>query len=403
MTSINMQILALNAGSSSLKFALFYGGGGHALRIRGKIDGIGKDPRLSVFRADGAALVTAAEIGTAADMHENLLEPLLDRLRKSALLGELAAAGHRFVHGGTEFTSAVRLDDAVLARLATLSHLAPLHQPRSIAIVRALSGLLPGIRQIGCFDTAFHASRPAVSRRYALPRELEDEGIIRYGFHGISYAYLSRVLPALDPALADARVIAAHLGNGASLCAMRGGRSVETSMGFSPLEGIPMSTRCGSIDASIPLYLLRQKGMRAEDVEQMLYSRSGLLGVSGISGDIRDLLSSNDGRAREAVDLFVYRIGCEIGALTAALGGVDAIVFTGGIGEHQPVVRARVCAHAQWLGTALDEAANTLGKSRISKEQSPVSVWVIPTDEESVLAQETRNLAINGSPPIRAT
>ena len=232
---------------------------------------------------------------------------------------------------------------------------------------------------------------PSRAQLLPLPRDFTEAGVIRYGFHGISYAYLSRVLPALDPALADARVIAAHLGNGASLCAMRRGRSVETSMGFSPLEGIPMSTRCGSIDASIPLYLLRQKGMRAEDVEQMLYSRSGLLGVSGISGDIRDLLSSDDRRAREAVDLFVYRIGCEIGALTAALGGVDAIVFTGGIGEHQPVVRERICTHAQWLGIALDEAANTSNTSaRISTAQSSVSVWVIPADEESEIARDTR-------------
>lgn len=392
MASINDQILALNAGSSSLKFALYRQGAELSPHIRGKIEGIGRDPRLHAGGMDGTQLAAGVRMGAPGGMHESFVGPLLEFLEENSG-ARLSAAGHRFVHGGKLFSQPIRIGDAALEELAALQGLAPLHQPRSVAIVRSLTGLRPALAQVACFDTAFHSGRPMEAKRYALPREIEEEGVIRYGFHGLSYEYVVERLAEIAPALTNARIIAAHLGNGCSLCAITNGRSLDTTMGFSPLEGIPMSTRCGTIDAGVLLYLLKQNEMSVPELEDLLYNRSGLLGVSGLSGDVRDLMANSSPRAAEALDLFVYRINREIGSLAALMGGVDALVFTGGIGEHQPEIRARICARAAWLGIALDEEANAFSRPCITRRDASPSAWVVPTDEELIIARRTRDLA----------
>jgi acetate kinase len=305
---------------------------------------------------------------------------------------QLAAAGHRIVHGG-DFTQAMLLDDAAMTTLAALAPRAPLHQPHNLAAVRALAKLRPGLPQVGCFDTAFHQTMDATARRFGLPRALEVTGIRRYGFHGLSYEYIAGRLKEIAPAQAGGRIIIAHLGSGASLCALKNGRSMDTTMSFTPLDGLVMGTRCGALDPGVLLYLMQARGMDAAGLQDLLYDKCGLLGVSDISGDMRLLLSSSDVRAGEAVALFVWRAAREIGALSASLGGLDGIVFTGGIGENSAVIRAAIAARMGWLGLTLDAAANGTGAIRISMAGSPVWAWAIPTDEEAVIARQTLALA----------
>jgi acetate kinase len=312
---------------------------------------------------------------------------------KTSLGGEpLGAVGHRVGHGGLRYVEPVRVDDTVLAELETLVPLAPLHQPHNLAPIVALRGRRPELPQVACFDTAFHRTQPAVAQAFALPREYSEQGVRRYGFHGISYEYIASELPRYDPRAAAGRVVVAHLGNGSSLCALRDGRSVATTMGFSSLDGLPMGTRCGALDPGVLLHLLNHYHLDTPALEALLYKGSGLLGVSGVSSDMRALLASTDPRAAAAVDLYVYRIGRELGSLAAALGGLDALVFTAGIGAHAAAVRARVCRDAAWLGLTPDEAANAAGGPRISRAGSTVSAWVIPTDEELMIARHTSRL-----------
>jgi acetate kinase len=293
------------------------------------------------------------------------------------------------VYGGAMFSAPVRVDDDVMGQLSKLEPLAPLHQPHNLSGIRICAALQPRVPQIVCFDTAFHRTMDSVTRRLGLPRAYEEEGVQRYGFHGLSYEFIAQQLRAIDPDLAKARVIVAHLGNGASLCAMHDGRSVDTTMSFTALDGLLMGTRPGTLDPGAVTYLMRERTMSATEIEDLLYHRSGLLGISGISSDMRRLLASDDSHAREAVDLFVFRAAREIGALVASLGGLDGLVFTAGIGEHAPEIRSRVCARCAWLGVILDERANGAGQIRVSTEASRVRVYVIPTDEERMIAEHT--------------
>ncbi|HEY0206825.1 MAG TPA: acetate/propionate family kinase [Acetobacteraceae bacterium] len=386
-------VLTLNAGSSSLKFSVFDG-----LRevLRGQVSGIGTHPQAEA-KKDGRHLDAPALHGTT---HEDFLPGLLDWIGGHLDGTAIAAAGHRVVHGGTEFMAPVRVTDEVIAALEALVPLAPLHQPHNIAAIRAVAKARPDLPQAACFDTAFHGTMPEVATWLALPRAMRNAGMRRYGFHGLSYEFIAGRLRELAPGLAAVRVLVAHLGNGASLCAMRDGRSLDTTMGFTALDGLMMATRCGSLDPGAVLYLMQSRGMSADELEDVLYHGSGLLGVSGLSGDMRDLAGSGDPRAQEAIDLFVYRIvGCA-GGLIAGMGGLDGIVFTAGIGEHDPAVRAAVCAGLSWLGLALDDAANAAGgTARISTPGSRVEAWVIPTDEEAVIARHT--LAVLAQEPGR--
>jgi acetate kinase len=300
--------------------------------------------------------------------------------------------GHRVVHGGATYSQPVLIDSHVMAVLESLIPLAPLHEPHHIAAIRAISAMYPEVPQIACFDTAFHRSQPALAQEFAIPRELTAKGVRRYGFHGLSYEYIVSLLPEVMPDCAKGKLVVAHLGNGASMCAIDRGQSVAATMGFTAIDGLPMGTRTGALDPGVILYLLQHEGMDAKAIEQLIYQRSGLLGVSGISSDMRALLASDAPSAKEAVDLFVYRIGRELGSLAAALGGLDALVFTAGIGEHAPEIRARACREAHWLGITLDEEANAKGGPRISNPGSRVSAWVIPTDENLMIARHTRRL-----------
>jgi acetate kinase len=387
-------ILVLNAGSSSIKFSMFAVDSRQqnlALRYRGAIDGIGSDPRFAVADTDGRRVVdqALAARGVRPGGHEGVLPVLHKWIAGHTDHLRVAAVGHRVVHGGEQFAAPVLVDDAILDQLETLAPLAPLHQPHNLAPIRVISRIAPDIPQVACFDTAFHRTQPPVSQLYALPRHLSATGIKRYGFHGLSYEYIASVLPGIVGDAANGRVVAAHLGNGCSMCAMRDGKSVTTTMGFTALEGLPMGTRSGGIDPGVVLYLLTERAMSVADVSDLLYHRSGLLGMSGISNDMRTLLASNTPEAAEAIELFVYRISRELGSLAAALGGLDVLVFTGGIGEHAAPVRAPVCDNAAWLGIRLDAAANLAGGPRISAAKSPVSVWVVPTDEELMIARHT--------------
>ncbi|MFC5582749.1 acetate/propionate family kinase [Rhodanobacter terrae] len=387
-------ILTLNAGSSSIKFAL-YEMAAKGLRRRlshGQIEGIGSAPHLVARDAAGAILSEHRWAADAKLDHEALLTPLLAWI--TAHLGEesLAAVGHRVVHGGEHWDRPVRLTPAVIADLAKLIPLAPLHQPHDLAAVEAVARLRPRLPQVACFDTAFHHGMAPTVSRLALPREFAAEGMRRYGFHGLSYEYLAGQLREQAPALAAGRVIAAHLGNGASLCAMHDGHSIDTTMGFTALDGLVMGTRCGNLDPGAVLYLLQEHGLSVSAVEHMLYNESGLLGVSGISNDMRTLLDSSDPHAYEAIDLFVFRIAREIGALTSSLGGLDGLVFSAGIGEHSAPIRAAVCARLAWLGVECDGDANTRHATVVSMPSSRVQVRVIPTDEEAMIATHTMNV-----------
>jgi len=381
-------IIVVNAGSSSLKFALYPAVTrpmkGHLI-CSGEIEGIGHKAH---FVADQPGVGSLIDEG-AGDVHtpEDALALLLRWAERQFPTHKLVAAGHRVVHGGTRFTGAAQIDDAVLAEMRALNSLAPLHQPHNLAAIDALLKLHPVLPQVACFDTAFHHTMPPLAAAFALPRKLSDEGVRRYGFHGLSYDYIANVLPDYLGPAADGRVIVAHLGSGASLCAMRGRKSVATTMGFTPLDGLPMGTRCGSLDPGVVLYLMQQKGLSPQAISDLLYHSSGMLGVSGISDDMRALLTSNDPHAQQAVDLFVYRIGREIGSLAAALGGLDAIIFTAGIGEHAAEIRCRVLREAAWLGVIVEDAADA--DHRLTRPDSRVSAWVIPTDEDLVIAQQS--------------
>jgi acetate kinase len=382
-------ILTLNAGSSSIRFCLFeMAGDDLARRAEGEIEGIGGAPRF-LARVDGRVAAERTWPAGANLTHEDFLGELLTWV--DAHLGDsrLRAVGHRIVHGGAEFHAPARLDPAVIAALDALAPLAPLHQPHNLAAVRAVAKSRPALPQVACFDTAFHHGHAPEVDRFGLPREWEERGVRRYGFHGLSYEFIARRMRALDPALAAGRMIVAHLGNGASLCAIRDGRSMDTTMGFTALDGLVMGSRCGALDPGVILYLQQAHRLTAEAIEDMLYKRSGLLGVSQISSDMRALLASTDPRARDAIDLFVFRIVREIGALAASMGGLDGLVFTAGIGEHAPEIRRRVCERLAWLGVALDQAANDLGGGRISQAGAAVPAWAVATDEEWMIAVHT--------------
>jgi len=399
-------VLALNAGSSSIKFGLFecpnFGLRDAALHLvsRGQVEGIGTAPHFLARDPAGAVL---AERRWPDGTHEALLGVLLDWVEGHLGGARLLAVGHRVVHGGAEYFRPMRVTDALIAALDRLTPLAPLHQPHSLAPMRAIAAMRPGLPQIACFDTGFHHAMAPVATRFALPRHYAERGVRRYGFHGLSYEYIARRLREIAPELARGRVIVAHLGNGASLCAMQDGRSVDTTMGMTALDGLVMGTRCGTIDPGAVLHLQQQAGLDVAAVEETLYKRSGLLGVSGISSDMRALLDSDDPHAREAVELFVFRIGREAAALAGTLGGLDGFVFTAGIGEHAAPVRAAVGARLAWLGVALDAAANARAAPVISAPDSRVAVHVIPTDEEAMIAQHSLEVLGEASPAGHAS
>jgi acetate kinase len=390
-------ILVVNAGSSSLKFQIF--GvivGGLECRVRGQIDGIGVRPRLRAADGSGATLVD--RIYTPADVHDLPSAIAETRAFFATLDGfALRAIGHRVVHGGPDFDRPVLIDEPILGRLVRYQNLAPLHQPNNLAPIRLAMEIAPEVPQVACFDTAFHRGHPLHTDCYAIPRALYDEGIRRYGFHGLSYEYIADRLPEIAPELADGRVIVAHLGSGASMCAIAGGRSIESTMGFTALDGLPMGTRSGQLDPGVILHLIDERGMATAEVTRLLYNASGLKGLSGISNDMRDLLASDAPEAAFAIDHFVHRSALSAGSLAAALGGLDAVVFTAGIGEHAPAIRARIAERLGWLGAVLDPAANGAGATRISTPDSRVALLVVPTDEELMIARHT--LALIGSHP----
>src|SRR3954470_15700217 len=385
-------ILVINAGSSSIKFSVFETGedGSLAAGAHGQIAAIGTSARIEVADAQGRKLIDEP---AAAKDHEAAISVIHEWL--AIHVGDeaaLAGGGHRVVHGGTAYSEPVLIDADVTSMLEALVPLAPLHQPHALAAIRAVAGVAPEVPQIACFDTAFHRDEPPLAQLFALPRELTAKGIRRYGFHGLSYEYIVSALPHVAPEIAGGKLVVAHLGNGASLCAIENGRSIATTMGFTPVDGLVMGTRTGALDPGVILYLMQHEAMSAAEVERLINERSGLLGMSGLSSDMRTLLASADPAARNAVDLFVYRIGRELGSLAAALGGLDGLVFTGGIGERAAAIRARVCHDAQWLGITLDKAANEAGGPRISAPGSAVAAWVLPTDANLMVAQHTRHL-----------
>lgn len=384
--------LVLNAGSSSLKFCVYQRDTANwRLAAKGQIGGIGTSPRLFAKDGAGQTLAKTALDASVADGH-SALGALTAWLRQHFGGARVVAVGHRVVHGGAHYTGPTIVTQEVLEELRALVPLAPLHQPHNLAAIEAVFERLPSVPQVACFDTSFHRGQPAVAQLVPLPREIRQAGVQRYGFHGLSYEYIASVLPKVAPQIAAGRVIVAHLGSGASLCALRDGRSVDSTLGFTALDGLCMGTRPGALDPGVVLHLFAGLGRSVGEVEALLYKQSGLLGISGISSDMRELLGSGDEAARLAVDYFVYRVAKEIGALAAVLGGLDALVFTAGIGENSPQIRSRIGAAAAWLGCALDAQANERGALRISSDDSRISVWVIPTDEELMIARHTAAL-----------
>ena len=382
-------LLTLNAGSSSLKFALFDAVADAPATARGEIADLEGAPHLLARDAAGTILADRHWPAGLPDAFASVLDALLGFADSHLDRGGLAAVGHRIVHGGPHHAAPALVTPALVADLEGLFPLDPLHMPHNVAPIHAVAAARPGLPQVACFDTAFHHTLPREARWFGLPRALEAEGVRRYGFHGLSYEFIAGRLETDLRALAQGRVVVAHLGSGASLCALKAGRSIATTMGFSTLDGLLMATRCGSLDPGVILYLGRQ-GRSLSEIEDMLYHRSGLVGVSGLSGDVRALLASSDPHAAEAIDLFAYRIAVETGALVSALDGLDGLVFTAGIGENAPAIRSAVCARLGWLGVRLDDVANAANASRISASDSAIEVLVIPTDEEAVIARHTR-------------
>lgn len=392
------EILVLNSGSSSIKFAAFTATAMPVRQRHGIVSGLGSRVAFSAFDASDRPLPGALpKREELPHTHESALAWLFGWLASSGG-GQVLAAGHRVVHGGVRFADPARLDGDIVAQLEKLVPMAPLHQPYDLAAIKTLLKLRPELPQVACFDTAFHRTVPPLAQTFALPREMTAAGVRRYGFHGLSYEYIAGVLPQLLGARAEGRVVVAHLGNGASMCALRARRSIATTMGMTALDGLMMGTRTGAIDPGVLFYLMREYSLSADEVEDLLYHRSGLLGVSGVSSDMRDLLASKDPRAREAVELFAYRAARELGSLAAALDGLDALVFTAGIGERAAPVRAMICEQARWLGVELDAAANETHQTIISSAGSRVAVCVVPTDEESVIARHTCRLLDIGQP-----
>jgi acetate kinase len=382
-------ILVVNAGSSSLKFQLFaLADAGLERRLRGQIDGIGVRPRLKASGADGVAVVDRTYMPEEVRDLPAALSVARDWLRTAGDY-KVVAMGHRVVHGGPDYAHPVRIDAEVLKRLSAFQDLAPLHQPNNLAPIIEAMAMNPDVPQVACFDTAFHRDHPEVADWYALPRKFHAEGVRRYGFHGLSYEYVAERLRTVAPEIARGRVIVAHLGSGASMCALKDGRSIETTMGFTAMDGLPMGTRPGQLDPGVVLYLIAQRGMSADAVSDMLYRESGLKGLSGLSNDMRDLLASDDPAAAFAIDHFAYRCGLLAGQLAAALGGLDAFVFTAGIGENSPAIRRLVTDRLTWLGADLDLAANEAGAARISTKASRIALQVIATDEEFMIARHT--------------
>ncbi len=383
--------LVLNAGSSSLKFCVFQRPANNHWRLeaRGQIDGIGTSPRLVVKGEHGEKMADQdVPVGDGRGAVNALAAWLKSHYGGSRVVG----VGHRVVHGGAKFTGPVILDKGVFAELQALIPLAPLHQPYNLAAIEAATERLPDCPQVCCFDTSFHRGAPAVSELVPLPADIRKGGVQRYGFHGISYEYIASVLPELAPEIANGRVIIAHLGSGASMCALKNGKSIDHTLGFTALDGLCMGTRPGSLDPGVVLHLFQGLKMTPKEVETILYKKSGLIGISGISNDMRDLLGKEDPNATLAIDYFIYQAAKQIGALTASLGGVDAIVFTAGIGENSPEIRRRICEASKWLGCSMDEKANAAKGPRISTPDSKVSLWVIPTNEELMIARHTANL-----------
>ncbi len=384
-------ILVINAGSSSLKFQLFAlnGAGGLERRLRGQIEGVGVSPHLIAKDASGTVLKETswpdADVPAAPEALGKVVEFLAEYLG-----GKLPiAVGHRVVHGGIQFSAPIVATPDAVSKLEAYIPLAPLHQPNNLAPIKAIMQRLPHITQVACFDTAFHRSHPELADRYAIPERFHQEGVRRYGFHGLSYEYIASRMRSVSPSLAEGKVIVAHLGSGASMCALAGGRSVDSTMGFTALDGLPMGTRPGQLDAGVVLYLLQQKGMAAIEIEQLLYQECGLKGLSGISNDVRVLLQSPEPGARFAIDYFVHRIALMAGSLCAALEGLDGFVFTAGVGENAPAIRSAVIRRLAWLGAEIDEDANARGAPIISSKASKIECLVIPTDEELMIAQHT--------------
>jgi acetate kinase len=386
-------IAVLNAGSSSIKFSLYAQAGDDlTLAARGQAEGILTAPRFVAKSASDETIATHEwDAGTRLG-HDGALEHIVAFLRDKVQGMRLAGVGHRVVHGGMKYGQPVRIDRTVLAELEEFVPLAPLHQPHNLEPIWLMLERRPELPQVACFDTAFHRAQPELAQMFALPKALHDEGIRRYGFHGLSYEYVASVLPQFGVKAAQGRTVVLHLGNGASMCALAAGRSVASTMGFTAVDGLPMGTRCGALDPGVILYLMDKRGMDVRAIEKLIYSESGLLGVSGVSSDMRTLLASAEPRAKLAVDLYVYRIGRELGSLAAALGGLDAIVFTGGIGENSAEIRERVCRDAAWLGVVADDQANRSGGPRISTATSPTAAWVVSTNEELMIARHTQRL-----------
>jgi len=390
---VNDYALVFNAGSSSLKFCVYCRSEHDAwkLEARGQVDGIDSSARFTARDGSGETLADDEPTVSVRD-GRGALDVVLAWLRRHYGDARVLGVGHRIVHGGTEFVRPCVVTPKVIEKLRALIPLAPLHQPHNLAAIEAVGESLPGVAQVACFDTSFHRGRADVAELVPLPARIRDAGVQRYGFHGLSYEFIASALPQVAPQIADGRVIVAHLGAGASLCAMKGRRSVDSTLGFTALDGLCMATRPGSIDPGVILHLVQAMGMPASDIEAMLYKESGLLGISGISGDMRVLLESDEPSARLAVDYFVYEAAKHIGALAAVLGGVDALVFTAGIGEHSAVIRRRIAEATKWLGLELDHEANERHESRISTAGSRLSAWVIPTDEERMIARHMGEL-----------
>jgi acetate kinase len=380
--------LVLNAGSSSLKFCVYRAG---QLDVRGQIDGIGTSPRFTAKNDDGQKIAEQRLEGTVTDAR-TALDAVAGWLRSQYRDARVLAVGHRVVHGGSRYNGPIVVTPQVLEDLRTLIPLAPLHQPYNLAAIDAVFERMPKVPQVACFDTSFHRGQPAVASLVPLPREVCGSGVQRYGFHGLSYEYIASVLPKVAPPIAGGRVIVAHLGSGASLCALRSGKSIDSTLGFTALDGLCMGTRPGAVDPGVILYLFQDLKLSAKEVETILYKKSGLLGISGISNDMRDLLESTEASARLAVEYFVYRAAREIGGLAAVLGGIDALVFTAGIGENSPEIRSRICRSSAWLGIDVDQGANSKNGPQISRPTSRVSAWVIPTNEELMIARHTAAL-----------